>query len=575
MRLPNLEQYLQALQQPLGQIFDDEELRKGEVECNALGMPRTRSGAFALVFKVESGSRSFAVRCFTRIARESEHRYRAISQMLQTSPHAAVLKPFLLPFVYYAQGLRIQGDRVPFLKMGWSSDPTLGEFMASHHGSKRHLEALRSSLDRLSRALHLAGVAHGDVQPGNILVRDEGRSIQLIDYDGMFVPSLQGLTASELGHINFQHPKRQEHHFQGQLDRFSFITLDLALALLIQDPGLWDRTLSDEEGFVFRANDYAKPEHSQTFHSASQVRGLEDHVQRFAQLCGGSFEDIPLPWMFSDPSLALPVSQAVLPAEDRGTAAQVAPLPPPVPTARVEFKPKPKQTRADLSQARAVEEIYVGSYPVVPASQFVRVGHFVGQRIELIGKVVDVRSGKTSFGSSPVLRPYIYLDFLPIAQGKVVRVKVLPEVIESHWGDRKLLPHDGWVGRWVTVSDVVQPVRYINHPAFASGVGEASLHVDHLSQIREIPEAEARFRLAGQNKLVRARVQTRASTQALPVPTHSMPAPVVPAAPSVAQTTLAEPQSKDPDGVVRPAMRSSVDSSARNRAILEKMRSSK
>lgn len=236
---------------------------------------------------------------------------------------------------------------------------------------------------------------------------------------------------------------------------------------------------------------------------------------------------------------------------------------------------KPKQTRADLSQARAVEEIYVGSYPVVPASQFVRVGHFVGQRIELIGKVVDVRSGKTSFGSSPVLRPYIYLDFLPIAQGKVVRVKVLPEVIESHWGDRKLLPHDGWVGRWVTVSDVVQPVRYINHPAFASGVGEASLHVDHLSQIREIPEAEARFRLAGQNKLVRARVQTRASTQALPVPTHSMPAPVVPAAPSVAQTTLAEPQSKDPDGVVRPAMRSSVDSSARNRAILEKMRSSK
>ncbi len=558
MRLPNLEQYLQAFQQPLSQIFDDEELRRGEVECNALGMPRTRSGAFALVFKVQAGQRAFAVRCFTRIARESEHRYRAISQMLQTSAHAPALKPYFLPFSYQPQGVRVQGERVPFIKMGWSTDPTLGEFVASHHGSRRYLEALRASLERLSRALHQAGIAHGDIQPGNILVREEGRSVQLIDYDGMFVPALEGLTASELGHINFQHPQRRDHHFNARLDRFSFITLDLSLAALIAEPTLWDRTLSDEEGFIFRANDFAKPAHSQTFLSASQIPALEDRVQRLAQLCGSAFDDVPLPWDFANPRAP---AQAQAPSTGQPPAS--VPLPAATP---VEFKPKPKQTRADLMQARAIEEIYVGSYPVVPASQFVRVSHFVGQRVELIGKVVDVRSGKTSFGASPVLRPYIYLDFLPVSQGKVVRVKVLPEVIEGHTGSRNLLPHDGWVGRWVTVSDVVQPVRYINHPAFSSGVGEASIHVDHLSQIRDIPEAEARFRLAGQNKLVRARVQTRASTQSIATTPASTAPP--PAPPPPAPTAY-------PDGVVRPVMRPSAASSAKNRAILEKMRASK
>ncbi|MFM1858730.1 MAG: hypothetical protein RL133_230 [Pseudomonadota bacterium] len=555
MRLPNLEQYLQAFQQPLTQIFDDEELRKGEVECNALGMPRTRSGAFALVFKVQAGPRAYAVRCFTRMAQESEQRYRAISQTLQASAHAAALKPYFLPFAYLSQGIRVQGERVPFIKMGWSTDPTLGEFVAAHHASRRHLEALRSSLERLSKALHEAGVAHGDVQPGNILVREEGRSVQLIDYDGMFVPALQGLKASELGHINFQHPQRREHHFNDRLDRFSFIALDLSLAALIADPTLWDRTLSDEEGFVFRANDFAKPEQSQTFLSVSQVPALEDRVQRFAQLCSVAFEHVPLPWEFSAPQVS---TQAQSPS------AAPTSLTPPAVQPSVEFKPKPKPSRVDLSRTQAPEEAYVGSYPVVHATQFVRVSHFVGQRVELIGKIVDVRSGKTSFGGRPALRPYIYLDFLPVSQGKVVRIKVLPEVIEGHTGERKLLPHDGWVGRWVTVSDVVQPVRYINHPAFSSGVGEASIHVDHLSQIRLIPETEARFRLAGRHKTAPAPTSSTEST-----PSQAT-APA--AAPTVPQEPVAQP---DPDGVLRPSMRPSTDSSARNRAILEKMRTSK
>ena len=36
--------------------------------------------------------------------------------------------------------------------------------------------------------------AHGDLKPDNILVRDDG-SLVLVDYDGMYVPAMQGQKA--------------------------------------------------------------------------------------------------------------------------------------------------------------------------------------------------------------------------------------------------------------------------------------------------------------------------------------------------------------------------------------------
>jgi thiamine kinase-like enzyme len=41
----------------------------------------------------------------------------------------------------------------------------------------------------IGRALNRAGVAHGDLQHGNILVAN-GKP-KLIDYDGMYVPALR------------------------------------------------------------------------------------------------------------------------------------------------------------------------------------------------------------------------------------------------------------------------------------------------------------------------------------------------------------------------------------------------
>ena len=44
--------------------------------------------------------------------------------------------------------------------------------------------------------------AHGDLKPDNILVQADG-SLTLVDYDGMYVPAMQGQKSRELGSPDF------------------------------------------------------------------------------------------------------------------------------------------------------------------------------------------------------------------------------------------------------------------------------------------------------------------------------------------------------------------------------------
>src|SRR5207248_10425515 len=71
-----------------------------------------------------------------------------------------------------------------------------------------------TTLFRSVRHLEAAKVAHGDLQHGNILVR--GGSIQLVDYDGMWVPALSGRDATEIGHRAYQHPERSGQDYRSE-----------------------------------------------------------------------------------------------------------------------------------------------------------------------------------------------------------------------------------------------------------------------------------------------------------------------------------------------------------------------
>ena len=96
---------------------------------------------------------------------------------------AAVVSSAALPstvaFDYQPEGVRVAGRSYPILKMAWAEGEGLAEFTARHLEDLETLRALAEAWRALLADLAAAGVAHGDLQHGNVLVRTDGGAIRL------------------------------------------------------------------------------------------------------------------------------------------------------------------------------------------------------------------------------------------------------------------------------------------------------------------------------------------------------------------------------------------------------------
>lgn len=120
-------------------------------------------------------------------------------------------------------------------------------------------------------------------------------SIRLVDYDGMFVPELAGLGSTELGHRNFQHPKRGAAHFGPYLDNFAVWLICHSVDMLIEDPSLWSRFRGGEECLLFREADLRDPVNSELFrtlehHASDSVRRMSRQLRFLLSL---AVEEVP------------------------------------------------------------------------------------------------------------------------------------------------------------------------------------------------------------------------------------------------------------------------------------------
>src|SRR5438093_695743 len=82
----------------------------------------------------------------------------------------------------------------------------------------------------LAAGLREAGMAHADLQHGNVLLipgsKDNALALRLVDYDGMYVPALADRPSGELGHPNYQHPLRVDQAgYNPGVDRFSHLVI--------------------------------------------------------------------------------------------------------------------------------------------------------------------------------------------------------------------------------------------------------------------------------------------------------------------------------------------------------------
>ncbi|KAG0165061.1 hypothetical protein DFQ30_009016 [Apophysomyces sp. BC1015] len=435
--------YQEVLQNP-GTAFLDLDLARGKVATTGLDMPLAMCGGFALTYTVTVSGRKLAVRCFHKESKELQQRYDAISSTLR-----GLRSPYFVPFDFLKSGIRIDGVGYPIVKMAWAQGTTLGEFVEQYYGDSNRLTKLIEALRKLAQYLEEQGIAHGDIQPGNVMVCADGATVQLIDYDGMFVPSLANMRSAELGHRNFQHPGRTERHFDARLDRFSFISIDLALRALRSLPQLWTITQSEAESLVFRANDFAAPASSAAFAALSRLNDCSKDAANFTAICSANIS--------LTPSLSDFIAGRGIP-----TAPQYV-----TPTAGVQ----------------AVRAAYMAQDPVVDASNYHCVFGYVGQKVELIGKVVSVAEKKSRRDG----RPYVFVNF-DDWRGKCVKLAIWHEVLAK----MRNKPNDSWEGRWISVKGPINsPYSSAKH-----GYTHLSITVSSPSLIRQITPEEARYRLA-------------------------------------------------------------------------------
>lgn len=294
MAWPSLSDYSEALQNPR-YAFSDLELQNGTVIVNKLGQPRPVSGNFATVFQVQSGNRTWAVRCFSREITDQKDRYDAISQHLKQ-----YRLPFMVGFQYLTQGIRVGGRWYPIVKMEWMKGLNLDSYIEQNINQPQRIQPLVNRWVEVCRSLREASIAHGDLQHGNIVVMDNG-DIKLIDYDGIYIQSLIGKPSHELGHRHYQHPTRKSENGINatsflNIDNFSTWVIRASLQIVSLAPALWRQTGAGEDSLVFRDSDYQSPDKSKTFatlrsHQNSQIREAAEQVLRV--LSAPSYLDVP------------------------------------------------------------------------------------------------------------------------------------------------------------------------------------------------------------------------------------------------------------------------------------------
>ena len=439
-KYPALNEYNAAVQNPR-LAFSDSGLKAGAVATTGLGLPRALGGGFAITYTVDSGRRKFAVRCFHKSAPALEDKYRRISAAL-----GADTSGYFVGFEYQPNGVLVNGTRYPIVKMDWAEGKTLGSWLEKSASDHTAVVTLRRQFSELEAYLRKMKFAHGDLQNGNVIL---GARLKLIDYDGIYVSGLPTGQGAELGHKHFQHPLRSMQDFGPDIDRFSFVLIDLSLRALAERPNLFAK-YSNGENILFTAADTKEPSQSPLFDELQKIASLKQDTENFARICAAPVAQVPL---LGDFLAGKNIPAAMLRISTKQPNQPVGPSP------------------------------YIGAYDVVDAKDIGALMLRVGDRVELIGCIEEVRIGKTKYK-----KPYIFLNF---GDWKSTQAKV------NIWSEAIALlpspPTKSWVGKWISITGLVD-TPYRNRK---NGARHLSITVTEANQLRLLDSVEAKRRLVG------------------------------------------------------------------------------
>ncbi len=257
------------------------------------------SGSFACVFKFKTTTpnKLWAVRCFLRSTSNIVSHYTNVLARLKNSE----CSDYFVDFTFLESGIRVQGNCYPILKMEWVEGQDIKTFIRDNLDDKNKLNVLSKLWIELSRNLLQAGIAHGDLQHGNVFLVNLHKqlpSIKLLDYDSLYFSPTENHIADQIKGIpDYQHPLRATLKNQCiHLDFFAELVIYISIRALAENKQLWKNyNLDNTEGLLFSSTDFHHPDSAKIFKDLSTlsppVPALADELKKICKL--EKFTSIP------------------------------------------------------------------------------------------------------------------------------------------------------------------------------------------------------------------------------------------------------------------------------------------
>ena len=267
MQYPLISEYVRAIQDASSNL---DKLAHLVPVLDDHGEPYRSSGAFAVVFKMQdkSSGKYYALKCFTEEQEGRADAYRQIADELDLLD-----SPYITSVKYMEKELFVDSqceeDEFPVLLMDWVEGETMETYIAANYHNQSAMSMLCYRFGKMAAWLRTQSFSHGDIKPDNIIVRPDG-SLTLVDYDGMFVPSMKGSQSPTIGTRDFSHPLRTVDDFDETIDDFSLASIALSLKAISMKSTLLD-IYGASDRLLFSENDYRNPSNSKVISALQEL----------------------------------------------------------------------------------------------------------------------------------------------------------------------------------------------------------------------------------------------------------------------------------------------------------------
>jgi serine/threonine protein kinase len=232
------------------------------------------SGGYTSVFPFNSKNNGkVAIRLWIADIGDAKKRSLEISNYLEN-----LNNDYFAGFKYLDDAILINGSLHSVVIMDWVDGFTVKEYVNDNISNSSKILALAENFKQMVFYFHQQNIAHGDLQHGNILIKNNG-SLVAIDYDSMYIKPLDGMVDTIKGLEGYQHPERKSNKYiHEKLDYFSELVIYLSLLVYADNPNLWNEYYATED-LLFSKEDLLNPNNSALINSL-----LSSHNPTIAEL---------------------------------------------------------------------------------------------------------------------------------------------------------------------------------------------------------------------------------------------------------------------------------------------------